>query len=147
MRKYNGPPIPQITKQTTPKEAQGINNALKLIQHAEEGLESETLPMYRRRLDKKQLAIAVGFGRSAYLQNPHIANVVIWIERELGQAPLATYTSGGSTEVERELKAENERLKNRNIILKTDLDDANAKLKKKGYEDETISSGEARLPW
>lgn len=147
MKKYDGPPIPQIAKQTTPKEAQGIKNALKLVKHAEEGLESKTLPMYRGRLDKKKLAITVGFGRSAYHQNPHIANVVAWIEKELKQSPLENSASGGSTDTERLLKAEVERLKNRNIVLKTDLDDARTKLKELGYEEETLESGEARLPW
>ena len=147
MKKYDGPPIPQITKQTTPKEAKGIKNALKLVRHAEEGMESETLPMYRGRLDKKQLAIEVGFGRSAYQQNRHIANVVAWIEKELGQLPSGASARGGSTEAERLLKSEVERLKIRNIVLKTDLDDARARLKELGYEEEAVESGEARLPW
>lgn len=147
MKKYDGPPIPQITKQTTPKEALGIKNALKLVMHAEEGLESGTLPMYRGRLDKKKLAIAVGFGRSAYQQNPHISNVVAWIEKVLGQSPPGASVSGGSTDAERLLKAEVERLKNRNLVLKTDLEDAKEKLKELSYEKESVESGEARLPW
>lgn len=159
MVKYDGPPIPEITKHSTPTEAEGIRNARKLQRYVEEGLETDTLPMFRGVLNRKELASTVGFGRSAYQQNPHIENITKWIEKQLGQRTRPSGAGAGSTDKEKELSAEVNRLQNRNISLKTELYDAETKLREVGYAKKKKKDGtsvyvrdeqdlaDGRLPW
>lgn len=141
------PKIPEITRYTTPTEAKGIRNAQKLLKHGEEGLASGTLPMHNGILNRKGLAKVVGFGRSAYQQNPLIEDIAVWIEKQLKQAPRHSGSNRGLTEEEQVPAGENERLKKRNIALKAGLNDASAKLRKLGYMEKTLEGGDARLPW
>jgi hypothetical protein len=145
MYKYPGQ-IPEIESSMPEKRKDGIRHALKLVPYVEEGLESGSLPLHLGQLNRKKLAEEVGFGRSAYEQNPYIEDIAKWAEKMLGQKP-RTGGSAGKTERERELANENERLKNRNIALKTELDEAFTKLQRLGYMEKTLESGDARLPW
>lgn len=148
MYRYDGEGLPEYPPDhDKSKAAKGIRDAYALKSFAEEALESGTLPMHYGKLHKKALASMVGFGRSAYEQNQYIENVTNWIEKMLGQAPRQTGARTCTTQTERDLQAENERLMKRNTLLKTNLDDVNAILKKYQYEDETIDGGQARLPW
>jgi hypothetical protein len=145
MLKYPGI-IPEIERSMPAKQKDGILNARKLVTHVEEGLDSGSLPLHCGQLNRKKLAEDVGFGRSAYQQNPHIENIVEWVEKMLKQKP-GTGGSASKTDRERDLENENGRLKNRNIALKTELDDVFAKLQRLGYMEKTLEAGDARLPW
>jgi hypothetical protein len=145
--KYDGEPIPGKTRSMSDKQKKGIDDANKLVAYVEEGLASGSLPMHNGLLNRKKLADLVGFGRSAYQQNPHIEKVTVWAEKQLGQAPKTGGSGGGQTERERELASENERLKNRNVALKIERDEAISKLRKLGYMEMALESGDARLPW
>ena len=159
MYKYDGEAIPEITRHTTPTEAEGIRNARKLRDYVEEGLESNTLPTYRGTLNRKALAKLVGFGRSAYQQNQHIENVTVWAEKQLGQKKKKGNSGAGSTDKEKELAAEVSRLQNRNIALKTQINDAEKILRGVGYVKKKNQDGkcvyvcdkqalaDGRLPW
>ena len=139
--------IPDIERSMPEKVKKGIRNALKLRAYVEEGLESGTLPLHAGQLNRKKLAVDVGFGRSAYGQNPYIEDIAEWTEKMLGQRPAAGGFRVGQTDRERELASENDRLKNRNIVLKTELDETKAKLQRLGYIEKTLDAGDSRLPW
>jgi len=145
MHKYPGK-IPEIERWMPAKLKDGITHAFKLVTHVEEGLDSGSLPLYYGHLNRKKLAEDVGFGRSAYQQNPYIENIVEWAEKLLRQKP-QTGGTAGRTDRERELENENERLKTRNIVLKTELDEKSAELHRLGYMEKALESGDARLPW
>ena len=145
MYKYAGK-IPEIERSMPDKQKEGILNARKFVTCVEEGLASDSLPLHGGQLNRKKLAEDVGFGRSAYQQNPYIKNIAEWAEKMLGQKQKIVGGTG-KTERERELANENERLKNRNIALKTELDEAVTKLQRIGYMEKALESGDARLPW
>ncbi len=157
MYRYDGEPIPKITKDMTPTTVEGIRNAEKLKAYLEEGLETDTLPLNNKALHRRDIAEQVGFGRSAYQQNPYIKNLIEWAESQNGQKPKPASTGRGSTDKEKELSAEVSRLQNRNITLKTELHDAETKLREVGYVKKQkkgggtvyvrINQGIERLPW
>jgi len=85
-----------------------------LVKYVKEGLGSETLSMRRGRLDKKILPSLWGLDAVPTAKS----HVVAWTEKVLNQSPLRASVRGGSTDSERLLKVENERLKNGILSLK-----------------------------
>lgn len=138
--------IPALSSSMTPKEKIGIKNAHKLKTFVEEGLSTDTLPLYNGLMNRKKVAENLGFGRSAYAQNEWIKDIADWADRALEGKPRKT-GGGGKTELTQELAQENQRLKDLNVALKVEVDEARRKLRELDYLERAIESGDIRLPW
>jgi hypothetical protein len=136
------PPKPWTAK--TPKERIGLINAAKFRAYLIEGLEGRSLPVYDGYLNRMAAAKEVGFGRSAYAQNKHIAELVAWADRMLTAEPRKLPKAA-----RKDLQAarEVERLRKRTLALKTDLDEANAQVSQLAYIEKMLAHGEVTLPW
>jgi len=139
--------IPDITSSMPVKQQIGLQNARKFKAHIEEGLTSGTLPLHGGYLNRKQIAKDCKFGRSAFAQNEHIKSIADWADKILNGKSSRSKGSSYRTEQERDLASENQRIKDRNVALKVELEEAQKKLQRLDYVEKSIECGEVRLPW
>lgn len=141
------PEVPPVGTAKTPKERTGLENAHKFKSYIENGLKTKSLPLNKGLLNRSVAAEENEFGRSAFLQNSWIKDIANWADTMLGSAPRNNSEKGNKTSLERELSQENQRLKDRNIVLKVELEDIKKKLCKFVFMEKVIDSGDVRLPW
>lgn len=147
-----------MAEQSKSKRERGAENVTALLTYLSEhkaddldNLEEHTLPMYMGSVNKSQIADEIGFGRSAFRQNPAIQKIMRNLEDRLGSGANRSEQGGSprggrGDRRTRDLEQRVNRLETRVAALQAENSDLRGQLRKLGWVDEHMP-GTGRLPW